>query len=60
MIVGQKKMEELNKIGLRHIWQNPNENQRGTAYKEIKQRCNDIERLNVFRKFKREKITILL
>jgi 1,2-phenylacetyl-CoA epoxidase catalytic subunit len=40
-----KKLEkELNKIGLEHSWQNPTENQRGTVCKEVKERCNDIER----------------
>jgi hypothetical protein len=35
---------ELNKTGLGHIWRNPTENQRGTVCKEVKERCNDIER----------------
>jgi hypothetical protein len=40
-----KKLEkELNQIGLGHIWRNPTENQRGTVCKEVKERCNDIER----------------
>jgi hypothetical protein len=39
---------ELNKIGLGHIWWNPNENQRGTISKEVKERCNNIERQNFF------------
>jgi hypothetical protein len=44
--------KELNKIGLRHIWGNPTENQRGTVCKEVKERCNDIERQLFFCKFK--------
>jgi hypothetical protein len=40
-----KKLEnELNKIGLGHIWQNPTGHQRGTVCKEVKERCNYIER----------------
>jgi hypothetical protein len=49
---GKKLEKELNKIGLEHIWRNPNENQRGTICKEVKERCNDIERQHFFRKFK--------
>jgi hypothetical protein len=33
---------------LGHIWRNPTENQRGTVCKEVKERCNDIERQNCF------------
>jgi hypothetical protein len=56
-----KKLEkELNKIGLGHIWRNPAENQRGTVCKEVKERCNDIERRNFFCKFKTETIINIL
>jgi hypothetical protein len=44
-----KKLEkELNKTGLGHIWWNTTKNQRGTVCKEVKERCNDIERQNFF------------
>jgi hypothetical protein len=36
--------KELNKIGLMHIWRNPTKNQRDTVCKELKERCNVIER----------------
>jgi hypothetical protein len=45
----EKKLEkELNKIGLGHIWRNPTENQRDAVCKEVKGRCNDIERQHFF------------
>jgi hypothetical protein len=34
---------QQNKIWLGHIWQNLTVNQRGTLWKEVKERCNDIE-----------------
>jgi 1,2-phenylacetyl-CoA epoxidase catalytic subunit len=48
----KKLVEDINKTGLRHIWRNPTENQRGTVCKEVKVRCNDIERQFLFCKFK--------
>jgi hypothetical protein len=52
-----KKLEkDLNKIGLGHTWWNPTKNQRGTVCKEVKDRCNYIERQNFFHEFKLQMI----
>jgi hypothetical protein len=54
-----KKLEkELNKVGLGHILQNPTENRRGRRCKEIKEKCHDIERQNVFAKLKEKRSLI--
>jgi hypothetical protein len=40
----KKLSDELNKIGLEYIWQDPKENSVSRICKQIKERCNDIER----------------
>jgi hypothetical protein len=47
--LGKKKLsEELNKIGLGYIWHDPKENSVSRTCKQIKERCNDTERQNLF------------
>jgi hypothetical protein len=44
----RKLREELDKIGLGYIWQDPQENSVSRAYKIIKERCSDIGGQNLF------------
>jgi hypothetical protein len=40
--------EDLNKIGLGYIWEDPKENSASRICKRIKERCNNIQRQNLF------------
>jgi hypothetical protein len=44
MVVGQRNLrEELNKIGLGYIWQDPMENQMARICRKIRDACNGSE-----------------
>ncbi|KDR23460.1 hypothetical protein L798_08662 [Zootermopsis nevadensis] len=51
--------EELDKLGLGYIWQDPQGRSVGRTCEILKERCNAIERQNVFDKI-REKISLAL
>jgi hypothetical protein len=44
----RKLKQQLEKIGLAYIWQNQAESNANKIYKVIRERCDNIKRLNVF------------
>jgi hypothetical protein len=46
--LAKKLSEELNKMGLEYIWVDPKENSVSRICKQIKERCSDTKRQNLF------------